>query len=51
MLVLLAYPSMLANAGWKVQAIEGERKCPSFDTVAVSVPNHRVAGTGIRTSR
>ena len=49
MLVLLAYPSTLASAGWKGQAIQGERNCPSFDTVAVSVPNHRLASTGIRT--
>jgi len=49
MLVLLSYPSTLASPGWKGQAIYGERKCSSIDIVAVSVSNHRLAGTGIRT--
>ena len=40
MLVLLAYLSTMASAGWKGQAIQVERNCPSFDTVAVTVPNN-----------
>ena len=33
------YRSMLTAAGWK-EATPGERNCPSFDTVAVSIAIH-----------
>jgi len=47
MMVLLTYPSTLANAGWK--GCRMNEIVPRFDTVALSVPNHRPVGTGMRT--